>query len=202
MAESTFEFEIERVDSKDVRVDSREEKTKTKKTLSVKSRLQTFRVDSCTNKTKEVSVKGIRIDSGVSRVDSPQLRVDIMKSLCIRVDSNGADAVSLHFLLLLVYILLDGSTLLPLAVSPANLCLSHRYTLLGGRQEEAVVAPEKKKENDSGGRRRIRRKVPTSRKEGEGTAFGNRQKGEACVADFGSGNKNRKPKNHQKMDRR
>ncbi|MED6141114.1 hypothetical protein PIB30_100122 [Stylosanthes scabra] len=58
MAESTFEFEIERVDSKDVRVDSREEKMKTKKTLSVKSRLQTFRVDSCTNKTKKESTLG------------------------------------------------------------------------------------------------------------------------------------------------
>ncbi|MED6179214.1 hypothetical protein PIB30_115034, partial [Stylosanthes scabra] len=58
MAERTFEFDIERVDSKDVRVDSREEKTKTKKTLSVKSRFQTFRVDSCTNNTKKESTLG------------------------------------------------------------------------------------------------------------------------------------------------
>ncbi|MED6129503.1 hypothetical protein PIB30_108596 [Stylosanthes scabra] len=58
MAENTVEFEIERVDSKDVRVDSRQEKTKTKKTLSVKSRLQTFRVDSCINNTKTESTLG------------------------------------------------------------------------------------------------------------------------------------------------
>ncbi|MED6227126.1 hypothetical protein PIB30_110490, partial [Stylosanthes scabra] len=61
--------ETERIDSKDVRVDSREGKTKMKRTLSVKSRLQTFRVDSCTNKTKEVSVKGIGIDSGSTLSD-------------------------------------------------------------------------------------------------------------------------------------
>ncbi|MED6140762.1 hypothetical protein PIB30_096565, partial [Stylosanthes scabra] len=64
-----------------------------KKSLIVKSRLQTYRVDSCTNKMKEVSVKGIRIDSGKSRVDSPQLRVDVMKSLCIRVDSDGSESI-------------------------------------------------------------------------------------------------------------
>ncbi|MED6141500.1 hypothetical protein PIB30_104067 [Stylosanthes scabra] len=42
---------------------------------------------------KEVSVKGTRIDSGKSRVDSPQLRVDVTKSLCIRVDSNGSESI-------------------------------------------------------------------------------------------------------------
>ncbi|MED6226937.1 hypothetical protein PIB30_108740, partial [Stylosanthes scabra] len=53
VAESILSSKTERIDSKDVRVDSREEKTKMKRTLIVKSRLQTFRVDSCTNKTKE-----------------------------------------------------------------------------------------------------------------------------------------------------
>ncbi|MED6189777.1 hypothetical protein PIB30_099275 [Stylosanthes scabra] len=98
---------------------------KTKKTLSVKSRLQTFKVDSCTNNTKKESTLG-RTESILPNPESIP--------------------VSLHFPLLLVYTLLDDSTLRSLAVSPVSLCSSHRYTLLGGRKEEAAVALEKKKE--------------------------------------------------------
>ncbi|MED6141115.1 hypothetical protein PIB30_100123 [Stylosanthes scabra] len=82
-----------------------------------------------------MSVEGIKVDSGNSRVDSPS-------HLC----EYKLNAVSLHFPLLLVYTLLDDSTLRSLVVSPVSLCSSHRYTLLGGKKEEAAVAPEKKKE--------------------------------------------------------
>ncbi|MED6140498.1 hypothetical protein PIB30_093791 [Stylosanthes scabra] len=131
---------------------------KTKKTLSVKSRFQTFRVDSCTNNTKKESTLG--------RAES------ILPHTCVNISSSKPNP-NCRF---------SPPSTPPSLHSPRR----QKRGSGGGTGEE--------ERNDSGERRRIRRKVPTSRK------WRRRQRrsvigkmGKECVADFGSGNKSRKP---------